>query len=274
MGGSKEPPARGENFRRDFNTFSSDFHAGPGATKKCGKHDCHSPQTIIGYRLMTIWLTGCTSGLGRALVPEFLRAGHTLVGCGRNEIALEHLKNKFPEGHFIPCDVASDLMVSNFCEKALKATGAPDLVINNAAIINSPAPLWEISPQDFDQLTAVNINGTANVIRHAVPVMLSEGTGIIVNLSSGWGRSTSPEVAPYCASKWAIEGLTQSLSQELPQGMAAIALNPGIIATDMLRKCMGKEAESFPTPETWALTAAPFLTSLTSKDNGQALNAP
>jgi hypothetical protein len=56
--------------------------------------------------------------------------------------------------------------------------------------------------------------------------------------------------------------------------MAAIALNPGIIATDMLRKCMGKEAESFPTPETWALTAAPFLTSLTPKDNGQALTAP
>ena len=120
----------------------------------------------------------------------------------------------------------------------------------------------------------MNINGTANVIRHAVPVMLAEGTGIIVNLSSGWGRSTSPEVAPYCASKWAIEGLTQSLSQELPQGMAVVALNPGIIATDMLRKCMGKEAENFPIPETWALTAAPFLTSLTPKNNGQALTAP
>ena len=106
---------------------------------------------------MTIWLTGCTSGLGRALVPEFLQAGHTLVGCGRNEIALEHLKNKFPKGHFIPCDVASDLMVSNFCKKALKASGAPDLVINNAAIINSPAPLWEISPQDFDQLTSYDV---------------------------------------------------------------------------------------------------------------------
>lgn len=223
---------------------------------------------------MTIWLTGCTSGLGRALVPEFLKAGHTLVGCGRNEIAVEHLKTEFPEGHFIPCDVSNDLMVSRFCEQARLATGVPDLVINNAAIINSPAPLWEISPQDFDQLTAININGTANVIRHAVPIMLAEGKGIIVNLSSGWGRSTSPEVAPYCASKWAIEGLTQSLSQELPPDMAAVALNPGIIATNMLRKCMGKEAENFPTPETWAFTAAPFLTSLKPEDNGQALTAP
>ncbi|MEN8681192.1 MAG: SDR family oxidoreductase, partial [Akkermansiaceae bacterium] len=239
-----------------------------------GKRDCHSPRTIVVSLPMTIWLTGCTSGLGRALVPEFLKAGHTVVGCGRNEIALEHLKNEFPEGHFIPCDVTSDLIVSDFCDEALAAAGAPELVINNAAIINSPAPLWEIPPQDFDQLTAVNINGTANVIRHAMPVMLAEGKGIIVNLSSGWGRSTSPEVAPYCASKWAIEGLTQSLSQELPPGMAAVALNPGIIATDMLRKCMGEEAESFPTPETWAITAAPFLTSLTPEDNGRALTAP
>jgi len=51
---------------------------------------------------MKIWLTGCTSGLGRALVPEFLKAGHTLVGCGRNEIALEHLKNKFPKATSFP----------------------------------------------------------------------------------------------------------------------------------------------------------------------------
>jgi len=223
---------------------------------------------------MTIWLTGCTSGLGRALVPEFLKKGHTVVGCGRNEIALEHLKKEFPEGHFIPCDVALDPVVASFCEAALKAAGTPDLVINNAAIINEPAPLWEVPAEEFDQLTAVNINGTANVIRHALPSMLARGTGIIVNLSSGWGRSTSPEVAPYCASKWAIEGLTQSLSGELPPGMAAVALNPGIIATDMLRKCMGDEAENFPSAETWAITAAPFLTSLTPAANGQALTAP
>ncbi|MGC6458010.1 MAG: SDR family oxidoreductase [Akkermansiaceae bacterium] len=223
---------------------------------------------------MTIWLTGCTAGLGRALVPEFLKAGHSLVGCGRNEISLAHLKSAHPEGHFIPCNVASDDNVASFCESALRATGAPDLLINNAAIINSPAPLWEISASDFDQLTAININGTANVIRHAVPSMIAEGKGIIVNLSSGWGRSTSPEVAPYCASKWAIEGLTQALSQELPQGLGAIALNPGIIATDMLRKSFGPDAESFPSPETFAVTAAPFLTSLTPAQNGQALTAP
>jgi NAD(P)-dependent dehydrogenase (short-subunit alcohol dehydrogenase family) len=208
------------------------------------------------------------------LVPEFLKAGHTLVGCGRNEIALAYLKNDFPEGHFFPVDVANDDSVSEFCLDALTAAGTPDLVINNAAIINEPAPLWEIEADDFDQLTAININGVANVIRHAIPSMLAEGKGVIVNLSSGWGRSTSPEVAPYCASKWAIEGLTKSLAEELPSGIAAVALNPGIIATGMLRRCMGDEAESFPSPGAWATTAAPFLTALTAKDNGQSLTAP
>lgn len=223
---------------------------------------------------MTIWLTGCTAGLGRALVPEFLKSNHTLVGCGRNEIALAHLKGKYPKAHFIPCDVSHDDHVASFCESALAAAGPPDLLINNAAVINPPAPLWEVPASEFDQVTSVNLNGTANVIRHAVPPMIAAGKGIIVNLSSGWGRSTSPEVAPYCASKWAIEGLTQALSQELPPGLAAVALNPGIIATDMLRQCLGAEAENFPTPESWALTAAPFLTSLTPDDNGRALTAP
>lgn len=223
---------------------------------------------------MKIWLTGCTSGLGRALVPEFIKGGHTLVGCGRNEIALERLKEEFPEGHFLAADVSSDPSVAAFCDEALTIAGTPDLVINNAAIINHPAPLWEVGADEFDQLTAVNINGVANVIRHALPSMLSEGKGVIVNLSSGWGRSTSPEVAPYCASKWAIEGLTKSLAEELPPGMAAVALNPGIIATDMLRKCMGKDADSFSSPEAWATTAAPFLLGLDSGDNGQSLTAP
>ena len=97
----------------------------------------------------------------------------------------------------------------------------------------------------------VNIKGVANVIRHFVPAWSRERSGVIVNFSSGWGRSTSPEVAPYCATKWAIEGLTQALAQELPKGMAAVALNPGIIDTDMLRSCFGDSAGLYPDAEKW-----------------------
>lgn len=112
------------------------------------------------------------------------------------------------------------------------------------------------------------------MIRRAAPAMVSAGTGVIANLSSGWGRSTSPGMAPYCASKWAIEGLTSALAQDLPVGIAAVAVNPGIVATDMLRKCWPDTADSFPTPEQWATTAAPFLLELTAADNGRAVTAP
>lgn len=223
----------------------------------------------------TIWLTGCTSGLGRALVDEFAAAGHTVVGCGRRSELIEQLQHEFSAPHFFsPVDVADDHQAEQFCRDAYEATGAPDLLLNNAAIVNEPAPLWKIAAEEFNQITAININGTANMIRHAVPMMIERGKGIIVNLSSGWGRSTSPEVAPYCASKWAIEGLTQALAQELPRGLAAMALNPGVINTRMLQTCWGEHAGSYENAETWATSAAPFLLSLKPSQNGQALTAP
>jgi len=96
----------------------------------------------------------------------------------------------------------------------------------------------------------------------------------MVNFSSAWGRSTSPEVTPYCATKWAIEGLTRGLAQEIPRGLATIALNPGIIHTEMLESCFGDSASSFPSPEQWAERAVPFLLSLDTTNNGDSLDVP
>ncbi|QTN30900.1 SDR family oxidoreductase [Akkermansiaceae bacterium] len=224
---------------------------------------------------MTIWITGCSSGLGRALVRRFVDGGHTVSGCARREGKISELRGEFPGNHFFStCDVSSDDEVRDFCSEAFGRTGAPDLVINNAAMINPPAPLWEIGAKDFDRLMAINVCGTANVIRHVVPLMREEGKGMIVNMSSGWGRSTSPEVAPYCASKWAIEGLTQALAQELPEGLATVAMNPGIIDTEMLRSAFGEGASAYGNAEQWAETAAPFILSLTVADNGRAVTAP
>jgi NAD(P)-dependent dehydrogenase (short-subunit alcohol dehydrogenase family) len=110
-----------------------------------------------------------------------------------------------------------------------------------------------------------------NVIRHFVPAMVARENGVIVNLSSGWGRSVSPEVAPYCASKFAIEGLTKALAEELPAGMAAVPLNPGIINTDMLRQAWSDGARAYPAPDSWAKRAAPFILAISAKDNGHSL---
>lgn len=223
---------------------------------------------------MDIWLTGCTSGLGRALVPEFVERGHRIVGCGRNETALDELTAAYPDHHWAQVDLTNDDAVSAFAQEALDQVGPPELLINNAGVINDPAKLWEISAADFDAVINVNVSGVANVLRHVVPSMIAAGTGVIANLSSGWGRSTAPEVGPYCASKWAIEGLTSALAQELPSGLAAVAVSPGIVATEMLRQCWPDTADNFQTPDLWATTAAPFFLELNANNNGQSISAP
>jgi NAD(P)-dependent dehydrogenase (short-subunit alcohol dehydrogenase family) len=220
-----------------------------------------------------IILTGVTRGLGRAMAAEFIRRGHTVCGCGRDSAAVAKLRAEFGAPHdFAMVDVASDTAVRAWATALLPSRGAPDLLVNNAAIINPNAPLWKIAAEDFDRLMQVNVCGTANVIRHFAPAMIARKRGVIVNFSSGWGRSTSAEVAPYCASKWAIEGLTQALSQELPAGMAAVPLNPGIIDTQMLRSCFGSGAASFPAPAEWAKRAVPFILGLDARHNGQPLS--
>jgi NAD(P)-dependent dehydrogenase (short-subunit alcohol dehydrogenase family) len=229
----------------------------------------------MGQQAKVIVITGATRGLGRALGERFREAGHTVLGCGRSAGAVAELSRAFGPPHdFAAVDVAGDGAVLAWARRLLKEHGAPDLLLNNAALINRNAPLWQVPAAEFDAVIDVNVKGVANVIRHFVPAMIARGRGVIVNFSSGWGRSTSPEVAPYCATKWAMEGLTQALAAELPRGLAAVALNPGVIDTDMLRSCFGGSAESYESPDEWSRRAAPYLLALGPKDSGKALTAP
>jgi len=188
----------------------------------------------------------------------------TLTGCG----------SRTARHDFYAVDVANDEAVKSWASVMLTSHGPPDLLLNNAGVINANARLWEIGTREFDEVIDVNIKGVANVIRRFAPEMVKRKTGVIVNFSSGWGRSVDAEVAPYCATKWAIEGLTQSLAQELPSSMAAIPLNPGIIDTDMLRGSFGDSAKSYPSAIQWAKVAVPFLLNLGPGDNGQPLTVP
>lgn len=223
----------------------------------------------------TILLTGATRGLGRALVDRFIERGCTIWGCGRNSEHVVQLQQTFGKPHdFAVVNVARDAEVAAWVQRLLTSYGPPDLVINNAALMNRLAPLWEIDATEFDALVQVNISGVANVIRHVVPAMIAKGSGIIVNLSSGWGRSTSAEVAPYCASKYAIEGLTKALADELPDGLAAVPLNPGIVDTDMLRTCFQESAGHYPDATHWSHGAADYILALGPTDSGLSRTIP
>ncbi|HTY86981.1 MAG TPA: SDR family oxidoreductase [Candidatus Acidoferrum sp.] len=223
----------------------------------------------------TVLITGVSRGCGRALAEEFLRLGHRVLGCGRSEREIGRLRQQFAAPNdFAVVDVAADAAVAAWARRVLPLHGAPDLLLNNAGIIHRNAPLWQVKAEEFSAVMDVNLKGPANVIRHFVPAMIERRSGVIVNFSSGWGRSTSAEVAPYCATKWGIEGLTQALAQELPPGLAAVPLNPGIIDTDMLRSCFGDAASGYPSPTEWASVAVPFLLQLGPSDNGRPLTVP
>lgn len=222
-----------------------------------------------------VLITGCTRGLGLAMARSFATRGWTVSGCGTNGSAVEALARELGEKHrILRCDVTSPDAVAAFADDILAGPGAPDLLLNNAATINRNAPLWEVTPEDFSRVVDVNLKGIHLVCRGFLPAMIARGTGVVVNFSSGWGRSTSPEVAPYCCTKWGVEGLTQALAQELPPGLAAVAVNPGIIDTDMLRRTFGSDASDYPDPANWAVKAVPFLEKIRPSDNGKALTAP
>lgn len=222
-----------------------------------------------------VLITGVSRGLGLAMAQKLAELGHVVIGCGRSKQAIADLRKALCFKHQLTVvDVTRDVQVAKWAEQVIADVGVPDLLINNAAQMNPVSPLWEVTWKEFDEVIDANIKGVANVIRHFVPAMVKRKSGVIVNFSSGWGRETDAGVAPYCATKWAIEGLTRSLAQDLPKGMAAIPLNPGIIDTDMLRSCFGSQAGQYPSAEVWAEAAVPFLLQLKASDNGKPLTAP
>ena len=223
----------------------------------------------------SIVITGTTRGLGRALAKEFARLGHRVSGCGRSSDGVETgNRNASPGEHHAVVDVTDPVAVDTWARERIAEEGAPDLLLNNAGLINRHAPLWEVPAEEFRRLWEVNVFGVFNICRAFLPAMVARGRGTVVNFSTGAGVKGFPEIGPYCATKHAVEGLTKSLAEDLPEGMAAIAFQPGVIRTDMLRSHYGPRAEEYPDPDTWAVKAAPFLLDFSAEDNGRSIRIP
>lgn len=126
-----------------------------------------------------IVITGVSRGLGLAMTEQFIREEHTVLGCARSIAAVEKLQHKFGSPHnFAVVDVSKEHQVKTWAKQLLTSYLVPDLLINNAALINHLAPLWQVPTDEFDHLIDVNIKGVANVIRHFVPAMIESRSGI------------------------------------------------------------------------------------------------
>ncbi len=229
------------------------------------------------FQAAAILITGVTRGLGRAMVDEFVRLGHTVFGCGRTKSQIQELARTYPGHDFQTVDVASDLEVKAWAERLLAKHRAPDFLLNNAATINLKALLWEVGNRDFSDLIDINVKGVVNVIRHFAPSMITRKRGVIVNFTSRWGTKCEMRMAPYCATKWAVVALTRVLAEELkPEGIAAVGLNPGIVQTGMLQSYLGNaniaDLSTYVTPLEWAQFAVPFILHLRLKHTGKLLS--
>lgn len=208
---------------------------------------------------MRILISGNRRGLGAALTAHLSGLGHQVWGFSPASEPPDRV------------DVSRYDQVQSWVDSVVAHYGPPDLVIANAATVLSPAPLAEVDPEDFSRILDVNVKGMFYFFRAVLPAMLERGQGILIGTSSGYGRSTTPRMGPYCTSKWAVEGLVKTLSQELPKTMAAIALDPGTLQTDMLRQALGAGARFFPTPDQWVDKAAQLILHLGPEHNGQSL---
>jgi len=219
-----------------------------------------------------IVITGVTRGLGRALAEEMIATGHTIIGCGRNAEHVAELVATYGAPHrFDAVDITDQKSVDAWAQEVL-ADGAPDLLINNAAVINPPGKLWEIDPARWRSVIEVNVLGMVHVLRPFIPAMIEKGSGLIVNMSSGWGRFPAENFSAYCSSKAAVEMLSDTLAKELPEGVSVVTLSPGGVNTDM-----GADAGNAGlghSVDEWANRAVPYILSLTSDQSGEKLSVP
>lgn len=213
-------------------------------------------------------ITGASRGIGRALALALAEAGAQVVGCARDSARLAQLE-KDSQGKLavVTADLSRCEEASRVVETAASGLGGLDLVVNNAGLINKPGPVAEVPDEEWRRVMDVNVLGLVAVLRAALP-HLEQSAGYAVNLSSYWGRHGAARFGPYCASKFAVEGLSQSAAEE-SQRATIVALSPGIVDTDMLSIAFDGNTAGNASPEDCAQRFVSFLNGLDRRMNGQ-----
>ena len=185
-------------------------------------------------------VTGCSSGIGFATAVALARAGHEVFAGMRNPSGSPELAQlcatEKPAVTVIPLDVDSDESVSSAVQQILAAGKGIDVLVNNAGIA-SRGPVEELDISDFRKVMETNFFGVLRCTQAVLPTMRERKSGHILNVSSVAGRMALSPQAPYAASKWALEAMSEILAQEVrPFGILVAIIEPGVIATPIFGK--------------------------------------
>jgi NAD(P)-dependent dehydrogenase (short-subunit alcohol dehydrogenase family) len=183
-------------------------------------------------------ITGGGRGIGKAVALAYGREGAKLAICARTGSEIEETAKEIKaigaECLAVVCDVSQEESVAKAVQEVQEKFGRIDILINNAGVMTRPAPLAELEVRKWDYTISVNLRGPFLVTRAVLPLMMRQRSGSIINLSSSIGRGAYANFAAYAASKWGIEGLTQTLATELrSRNIRVNTVDPGTIATKL-----------------------------------------
>ena len=190
--------------------------------------------------MVAVLITGASTGIGLATAVAFGRAGYDVYATMRNpdrapELASITAKESLPV-KVLPMDVDNDSSVGKTIAGILAAGGRIDVLVNNAGIQIS-GPIEEVPLAEFRRVMETNYFGVLRCTQAVLPGMRERRSGHIVNISSVGGRMVGPSQGPYCASKWALEAISETLAAEVkPFGIRVAIVEPGATDTPIFNK--------------------------------------
>ncbi len=215
-----------------------------------------------------VWLiTGCSSGFGRALATAALSRGERVVATARRVAALHSLAARFPETcRVLALDVTNCAQVRTVVSQAASLFGRLDIVVNNAGY-GAVGAFEELSEEQIARNFDTNFFGALEVIRAALPILRAQGSGHLVNISAAAAISNYAGFSIYGATKWALEGVSESLAAELkPHGIKVTIVQPGPFRTDFIGRSL-EQAKSHIAD--YDRTSGKFLSFLKTMDGKQ-----
>ena len=184
-----------------------------------------------------ILITGSSQGIGAKTAVAFAKEGAKVVVTHYNHqkdaLGVSKLCKTFNETLVLPLNVTDANSIKTCVEKVIDKFGGVDVLVNNSGVI-SWKDISEISEKEIDSQIEVNLKGLIKMTKAVLPVMKGQGDGIIINISSGAGKTAHATLSVYCATKFGVRGFTQTIAEELQEsGIKVYCVNPGTTATQM-----------------------------------------